>query len=85
MTNSPSISDNKSIEKKTMPKLWTCFMSEDNEEQQRVEYEKKINKKINKKLKQDAKVYKATYRLLLLGQLNKTVFLIVLIVLNICF
>jgi hypothetical protein len=54
---------NEIIEKKKMPKLWSCIVPRTDEEKKR----KQINKQINAKLKQDEKVYKATYRLLLLG------------------
>ncbi|CAF0984318.1 unnamed protein product [Adineta steineri] len=46
-----------------MPKLWSCIAPKNDEEKKR----EQINKQINAKLKQDEKVYKATYRLLLLG------------------
>lgn len=51
------------IEKKTMPKLWSCIFSKTDEDKK----SEQINKQINSRLKQDEKVYKATYRLLLLG------------------
>lgn len=46
-----------------MPKLWSCIAPKNGEEKER----DRINKQINAKLKQDEKIYKATYRLLLLG------------------
>jgi hypothetical protein len=49
-----------------MPKLWSCIAPKNDDEKKR----EQINKQINAKLKQDEKIYKATYRLLLLG-LNK--------------
>lgn len=51
------------IEKKSMPKLWSCFVPTTDEDKR----QKAINKQITTRLKQDEKVYKATYRLLLLG------------------
>jgi hypothetical protein len=50
-------------EKKKMPKLWSCIVPKNDDARKR----KQIDKQINAKLKQDGKVYKATYRLLLLG------------------
>jgi hypothetical protein len=50
-------------EKKKMPKLWSCFIPQSDEKKK----SEQINKHINAKLKQDERVYKATYRLLLLG------------------
>lgn len=52
-----------STKTKTMPKLWSCIAPKNGEEKER----ERINKQINAKLKQDEKIYKATYRLLLLG------------------
>lgn len=49
-----------------MPKLWSCIAPKNDEEKKR----EQINKQINAKLKQDEKIYKATYRLLLLGLLS---------------
>ncbi len=46
-----------------MPKLWSCIAPKNDDEKKR----EQINKQINAKLKQDEKIYKATYRLLLLG------------------
>ncbi|CAF0966793.1 unnamed protein product [Adineta steineri] len=46
-----------------MPKLWSCIVSQTDEEKRRAQ----VNKQINAKLKHDERVYKATYRLLLLG------------------
>ena len=46
-----------------MPKLWSCFVPTTDDDKR----QKSINKQINNRLKQDEKVYKATYRLLLLG------------------
>ncbi|CAF4819022.1 unnamed protein product [Rotaria sp. Silwood1] len=46
-----------------MPKLWSCIAPKSDEEKKR----EQINKQINAKIKQDEKLYKATYRLLLLG------------------
>lgn len=46
-----------------MPKLWSCIAPKNDEEKKR----EQVNKQINAKLKQDEKIYKATYRLLLLG------------------
>jgi hypothetical protein len=46
-----------------MPKLWSCFVPTNDEEKR----SKKVNKRINDTLKKDGKIYKATYRLLLLG------------------
>ena len=54
------------IEKKSMPKLWNCFVPTTDEDKR----QKAINKQINARLKQDEKVYKATYRLLLLGKFS---------------
>ena len=51
-----------------MPKLWSCITPKSDEEKRR----EQINKQINAKLKQDEKIYKATYRLLLLGKFNAT-------------
>ena len=48
-----------------MPKLWSCIAPKNDDEKKR----EQINKQINAKLKQDEKIYKATYRLLLLGSL----------------
>ena len=58
--------------KKKMPKLWSCVLpkansddaDDDDDDKKRI----KKSKEINAKLKKDGKVYKATYRLLLLGQ-----------------
>jgi hypothetical protein len=50
---------NEIIEKKKMPKLWSCIVPQSDE--------KKKSEDITKQLKKDEKVYKATYRLLLLG------------------
>jgi hypothetical protein len=47
-----------------MPKLWSCIAPKNDDEKRR----EQINKQINAKLKQDEKIYKATYRLLLLGR-----------------
>ena len=47
-----------------MPKLWSCIVQKKSDEEKKRE---RKNKEINDKLKQDEKVYKATYRLLLLG------------------
>ena len=55
--------DNEIIEKKSMPKLWSCFVPRTDDDKRN----QLINKRINAKLKQDEKVYKGTYRLLLLG------------------
>jgi len=67
MTNSSFENDNKTIsrliEKKKMPKLWSCIVQKTDDEK----ISEKINKKIDAKLKKDNKIYKATYRLLLLG------------------
>ncbi len=57
---------NEILEKKNMPKLWSCFVPTNNEEKRC----QKINKRINAKLKKDGKIYKATYRLLLLGSFD---------------
>lgn len=57
---------NEIIEKKKMPTLWSCFVPTNDEEKRRRE----ITKRIDKKLKKDGKIYKATYRLLLLGLFN---------------
>ncbi|CAF0764408.1 unnamed protein product [Rotaria sordida] len=46
-----------------MSKLWSCIAPKNDEEKKR----EHINKQINAKLKHDEKIYKATYRLLLLG------------------
>ncbi len=62
---------NEKIEKKKMPKLWSCIVPKNDEEKKR----EQINKHINAKLKQDEKVYKATYRLLLLGLFIFDIFL----------
>jgi hypothetical protein len=51
------------IQKKKMPKLWSCIVAKTDEEKK----QKKVDNKISAKLKQDAKVYRSTYRLLLLG------------------
>jgi hypothetical protein len=50
-------------EKIKMPKLWSCIAPKNDDEKKR----EQVNKQINAKLKQDEKIYKATYRLLLLG------------------
>lgn len=49
-----------------MPKLWSCIAPKNDDEKKR----EQINKQINAKLKQDEKIYKATYRLLLLGMIK---------------
>ena len=46
-----------------MTKCWGCVKQQDEETKR----SKQINKRINAKLKQDQRIYKATYRLLLLG------------------
>lgn len=70
MTNSSEAinqkTSNELIEKKKMPKLWSCIFSGDDGDKK----SEQINKQINARLKQDEKVYKATYRLLLLGLLE---------------
>jgi hypothetical protein len=53
-----------------MPKLWSCIAPKNDDEKKR----EQINKQINAKLKQDEKIYKATYRLLLLGLNNNIIF-----------
>ncbi|CAF1242248.1 unnamed protein product [Adineta ricciae] len=67
MTNRPYENDNNTInkllEKNKMPKCWGCVKQQDEETKR----SKQINKQINAKLKQDQRIYKATYRLLLLG------------------
>ena len=55
---------NELIAKKKMPTLWSCLASTTDDEKRGSH----TNKKINAKLKKDKKVYKATYRLLLLGE-----------------
>jgi hypothetical protein len=62
---------NSIIEKKKMPKLWSCIVAKTDEEKKL----KQVNKQINAKLKQDEKVYKATYRLLLLGLFYLNIYL----------
>ena len=52
------------IAQKKMPKLWSCLASKTDDEKR----DSRNNKKINAKLKKDKKIYKATYRLLLLGE-----------------
>jgi hypothetical protein len=54
---------NEIIEKKKMPKLWSCLVPQSDERKK----SEQINKQINIRLKQDEKIYKSTYRLLLLG------------------
>lgn len=61
---------NELIEKKKMPKLWSCLFSPNDEDKK----SEQINKRINAELKQDEKTYKATYRLLLLGLLTRREF-----------
>jgi hypothetical protein len=57
---------NELIEKTKMPKLWSCFVPKSDEEKR----SRIINKRIDDRLKKDEKIYKATYRLLLLGLLD---------------
>lgn len=54
------------IRKKKMSKFFSCIAPKSDEEKKK----EQINKQINARLKQDEKVYKATYRLLLLGMLS---------------
>ena len=58
------------IKKKKMPKLWSCVFpkTEGDDAADDDKRRTKKNKEIDAKLKKDGKVYKATYRLLLLGQ-----------------
>jgi len=64
MTNCSLDYVNRINEKIKMPKLWSCIAPKNDDEKRR----EQINKQINAKLKQDEKIYKATYRLLLLGR-----------------
>lgn len=50
---------NELIIKKSMPKLWSCFVPQTDEQ--------KKSKQIDNRIKEDQKVFKNTYRLLLLG------------------
>jgi guanine nucleotide-binding protein G(s) subunit alpha len=63
MTNCSLENVDRINEKIKMPKLWSCIAPKNDDEKKR----EQINKQINAKLKQDEKIYKATYRLLLLG------------------
>jgi hypothetical protein len=63
MTNSSIEYVDRVNDKIKMPKLWSCIAPKNDDEKKR----EQINKQINAKLKQDEKIYKATYRLLLLG------------------
>ena len=49
--------------KKTMHKLLSCLFPKTDDDKK----SERINKDINARLKRDEKIYKATYRLLLLG------------------
>lgn len=54
---------NEIIIKKKMPKFLSCFVPQTDEQKKR----EHINKKINSRIKEDQKIFKNTYRLLLLG------------------
>ena len=75
MTNCSLESADRINEKIKMPKLWNCIAPKNDEEKKR----KQINKQINAKLKQDEKIYKATYRLLLLGLHFKFLFIYLIV------
>ncbi len=63
LENGNRTTTNEISEKKQMPKFWSCFIPQSDEKKKN----EQINKHINAKLKQDERIYKATYRLLLLG------------------